>query len=122
MSRVGIPGPPVELQTLKTITIQCTNPKFDNMKLINSFIGIWPEIDRLIKDKTGRFFKMASMEAVVLGKSSPERCLQLNFKTYKGSPISYQGIVDSLQEYFPEHGIRAVYPIDKTIDDIPDNK
>ncbi len=124
MSRVGIvtdltkDDPPKNLRSEKSIVIQSTNPKFDKLKFINYFIGngIWDELGGEVKRKTRRFFRIRSIELV----RKPSIFVRLNFEVYKGSPPDYNAIIDTIQEFLPEHGVRVVECESGLIDDMID--
>lgn len=122
MSRVGITAeppitePPKELRAEKSIGVQSTNPKFDKLNFINNFIGtgIWDELGGEVKKKTRRFFRIRSIELV----RKPNIFVRLNFEVYRGSPPAYNAVIDAIQEFLPEHGVRVVECEPGLIDDM----
>ncbi len=103
MSRSVIQVPPQDMQISKSLSVKFTNPKFVETPVSNAFTIKWDKIEKAVREKTGRFFKIYGMETTK-GNAN----LQLNFKVYKNSPIDYEAILDAIQELFPEEGVQGV--------------
>jgi len=95
---------PKELQEIKTMLVEGTNPDVDKSRFLNDLMVFWGELNNRVKIRTSRFFNCKSFS------HKEDFKLEIFFVVYKGSPPDYGAILDSLQELLPNYGVRMVSP------------